>query len=179
MDKSTVATNPPSGSLDAELAPIYAEVGAAVHAAQCLESVLALLMALATKYDDAGFSAQSVDELKSRQANQTLKKLFRAVRQREYFTGPEKRMIHKAIAQRNALVHSYLVEKAEYFLGARRRQQLLLDVREIRDNIHKARVIVEELVDRYLSEHDTSVESLKEFWEPLYHSDEEPPEELL
>ena len=88
-------------------------------------------------------------------------------------------MIHKAIAQRNALVHSYLVEKAEYFLGARRRQQLLLDVREIRDNIHKARVIVEELVDRYLSEHDTSVESLKEFWEPLYHSDEEPPEELL
>mgnify|MGYP000411593573 CR=1 FL=1 len=55
-----------------ELAPVYAEFGAAVHDTQVLEFGLVLLMALATRYDDARFERKAVASLSSAQAGKTI-----------------------------------------------------------------------------------------------------------
>ena len=86
-------TDEPSGAIEeiqsalempgqAELAPVYAEFGAAIHDTQVLEFGLVLLMALATRYEDAKFDSDAVSNLSSAEAGQTIGELFRAVRKK-------------------------------------------------------------------------------------------------
>lgn len=151
-----------------ELAPIYAEFGAAVHDTQVLEFGLVLLMALATRYDNAQFTSDAVKALSSAQAGQTLGELFRAVRKKEYFTSPERKAIHKAIRLRNDLVHRFMVDKVEQFLSSDGRQTLLDEVRGIREAVQAADRIIASLIDRYLEEYGTSLEELQDYASELF-----------
>ncbi len=162
-----------------ELEIVFAEFGATVHAAQCLEYALGLLMALLAKYEDAKFEGRLDVSLSAALSSQTLGELFRAVRKQEFFTSAERKTVHKAIKQRNQLVHSYLVDKAEYFLGARSRAKLVKDLQKRRANLREANAIIDRMIDRYLKEHGTSIEELHNFWDPLVRSDEELPDHFI
>ncbi len=162
-----------------ELKTLFAEFGATVHAAQCLEYALGLLMALLTKYEGAKFKGRPDESLSAAFSSQTLGELFRAVRKQEVFTSAERKTVHKAIKQRNQLVHSYLVDKAEYFLGAKSRAKLVRDLQKRRSNLREANAIIDRMIDRYLKEHGTSIEELHNFWEPLVRSDEELPDNFM
>jgi hypothetical protein len=154
-----------------DLVPIYAEFGAAVHDTQVLEFGLVLLMALATRYDDAKFTPEAVNALSSAQAGQTLGELFRAVRKKEYFTSPERKSIHKAIRLRNDLVHRFMVEKVEQFLTPEGRVTLLEEIRGIRGAVQSADKIIASLIDRYLEEYGTSLEELQDYASELFPKD--------
>lgn len=152
----------------AELAPIYAEFGAAVHDTQVLEFGLVLLMALATRYDDARFTKEAVRALSSAHAGQTLGELFRVVRKQEYFTSPERKAIHKAIRLRNELVHRFMVERVERVLSADGRRELLEEIRGIREAVQAADRIIASLIDRYLEEYGTSLDELQVYASELF-----------
>jgi hypothetical protein len=155
-----------------ELVPIYAEFGAAVHDTQVLEFGLVLLMALATRYDDAHFTPEAVMALSSSQAGQTLGELFRAVRKKEYFTSPERKSIHKAIRLRNDLVHRFMVHKVEQFLSPEGRAALLDEIRGIRGAVQSADRIIASLIDRYLEEYGTSLEELQDYASELFEQEQ-------
>jgi hypothetical protein len=155
-----------------ELVPIYAEFGAAVHDTQVLEFGLVLLMALATRYDDAHFTPEAVKALSSSQAGQTLGELFRAVRKKEYFTSPERKSIHKAIRLRNDLVHRFMVHKVEQFLSPEGRATLLDEIRGIRGAVQSADRIIASLIDRYLEEYGTSLEELQDYASELFEQEQ-------
>ena len=157
----------------ADLAPVYAEFGAAVHDTQVLEFGLVLLMALATRYDDAQFGTDSVKTLSTAQAGQTVGELFRAVRKKEHFTSPERKAIHKAIRLRNDLVHSFMVDKVENLFTPEGRESLLQEIRAIRGAVQTADRINASLIDRYLEEYGTSVDELKDYAAELFPSDDE------
>jgi len=162
-----------------ELKRVFAEFGATIHAAQCLEYALGLLMALLAKYEDAKFAGRPDESLSAALSSQTLGELFRTVRKKEFFTSAERKSVHKAIKQRNQLVHTYLVDKAEFFLGTGGRAKLMEDLEKKRTNIRKANAIIDTMIDRYLQEHGTSIEDLHNFWEPLVRSDEELPDDFM
>ncbi|MGB5621508.1 MAG: hypothetical protein WBN65_03360 [Gammaproteobacteria bacterium] len=157
----------------ADLAPVYAEFGAAVHDTQVLEFGLVLLMALATRYDDAQFGTDSVMALSTAQAGQTVGELFRAVRKKEHFTSPERKAIHKAIRLRNDLVHRFMVDKVEDLFTPEGRESLLQEIRAIRDAVQSADRINASLIDHYLQEYGTSVDELKDYAAELFPSEEE------
>ena len=159
-----------------DLVPIYAEFGAAVHDTQVLEFGLVLLMALATRYDDANFTPEAVKALSSSQAGQTLGELFKAVRKKEYFTSPERKSIHKAIRLRNDLVHRFMVDKVEQFLSPEGRATLLDEVRGIREAVQSADRIIASLIDRYLEEYGTSLEELQDYASELFPQEQAPDE---
>jgi hypothetical protein len=157
----------------AELAPVYAEFGAAVHDTQVLEFGLVLLMALATRYDDARFERNAVAALSSAQAGKTIGELFRAVRKKEHFTSPERKAIHKAIRLRNDLVHRFMVDKVEQLFTDAGRQELADELRGIRQAVQYADGIIASLIDRYLKEHGASLEDLHAYAEDLFQSEPE------
>lgn len=157
----------------AELTPIYAEFGAAVHDTQVLEFGLVLLMALATRYDDAHFTTEAVRALSSAHAGQTLGEIFKAVRKKEFFTSPERKAIHKAIRLRNELVHRFMVDKVEQFLSSEGRQALLEELHGIREAVQAADRIIASLLDRYLEEYGTSLEELQDYASDLFREDPE------
>jgi len=152
----------------AELAPVYAEFGAAVHDTQVLEFGLMLLMALATRYEDADFGSSAVESLSSVDAGKTVGELFRAVRKKEHFTSPERKAIHKAIRLRNDLVHRFMVQKVEALLTAEGRQGLLGEIRGIRQAVQRGDRIVASLIDRYLEEYGTSLDELQDYASDLF-----------
>jgi hypothetical protein len=156
-----------------ELAPIYAEFGAAVHDTQVLEFGLVLLMALATRYDNAHFTKEAVRALSSAHAGQTLGELFRVVRKQEYFTSPERKAIHKAIRLRNELVHRFMVDRVEQVLCPSGRQGLLEEIRGIRESVQSADRIIASLIDRYLEEYGTSLDELQDYASDLFEDDAE------
>ncbi len=158
-----------------DLAPVYAEFGAAVHDTQVLEFGLVLLMALATRYDDARFERNAVASLSSAQAGKTIGELFRAVRKKEHFTSPERKAIHKAIRLRNDLVHRFMVDKVEQLFTETGRQELAEELRAIRKAVQYADGIIASLIDRYLSEHGASLEELQAYAEDLFESEPESP----
>lgn len=157
----------------ADLAPVYAEFGAAVHDTQVLEFGLVLLMALATRYDDAQFGADSVNALSTAQAGKTVGELFRAVRKKEHFTSPERKAIHKAIRLRNDLVHRFMVDKVESLFTPEGRESLLQEIRAIREAVQTADRINASLIDHYLEAYGTSVDELKDYAAELFPSDDE------
>jgi len=157
----------------AELTPIYAEFGAAVHDTQVLEFGLVLLMALATRYDDAHFTREAVRALSSAHAGQTLGEIFKSVRKKEYFTSPERKAIHKAIRLRNELVHRFMVDKVEQILTPEGRQSLLEELHGIREAVQAADRIIASLLDRYLEEYGTSLEELQDYAADLFQDDAE------
>jgi hypothetical protein len=157
----------------AELTPIYAEFGAAVHDTQVLEFGLVLLMALATRYDDAHFTSEAVRALASAHAGQTLGEIFKAVRKKEYFTSPERKAIHKAIRLRNELVHRFMVDKVEQILSPEGRHALLEELHGIREAVQAADRIIASLLDRYLEEYGTSLEELQDYASDLFQDDPE------
>jgi hypothetical protein len=154
-----------------ELAPVYAEFGAAVHDTQVLEFGLVLLMALATRYDDARFERNAVASLSSAQAGKTIGELFRAVRKKEHFTSPERKAIHKAIRLRNDLVHRFMVDKVEQLFSDTGRQELADELRGIRQAVQYADGIIASLIDRYLKEHGASLEELQAYADDLFQPD--------
>lgn len=157
----------------AELVPLYAEFGAAVHDTQVLEYGLVLLMALATRYDDAHFGTDAVASLSSSQAGKTLGELFRAVRKKEHFTSPERKAIHKAIRLRNDLVHSFLVDRVEDLLTAEGRQALLSEIRAIRAAVQAADRINASLIDHYLQEYGTRLDELQDYASSLFEAQQD------
>ncbi len=159
------------------LAPIYAEFGAAVHDTQVLEFGLVLLMALATRYDDAHFTKEAVRALSSAHAGQTLGELFRVVRKQEYFTSPERKAIHKAIRLRNELVHRFMVNRVEQVLSPEGRKGLLEEIRAIREAVQSADRIIASLIDRYLEEYGTSLDDLQDYASDLFQEEDELEEE--
>ena len=142
---------------DRDLAPIYAAFGAAVHDTQVLEFGLLLLMALATRYEDAEFSFPAPGEaLAPGSAGRTLGELFRAVKDKEYLDADQRRLLRRAIRRRNELIHGFMVERVEQFLTPEGREALRTELQRTRAN-----GVVTGLVDRYLAEYGTSVEELK------------------
>jgi hypothetical protein len=159
----------------AALAPVYAEFGAAVHDTQVLEFGLVLLMALATRYDDARFGKNAVASLSSAQAGKTIGELFRAVRKKEHFTSPERKAIHKAIRLRNDLVHRFMVDKVEQLFSESGRQGLVAELQGIRKAVQYADGIIASLIDHYLSEHGASLDDLRAYAADLFDSESEEP----
>lgn len=157
--------------MDEDVVPVFAQFGAAVHDAQVLEQGLALLMTLAAAYQGANFPSAPRAALSGREEQKTLGELFVAVRKKEYFTNKEERMIWSAIRERNELVHSFLTERAQAMLTPRGRLDVLTTLTEIREKLRSAGRIVDSLIDHYLREYDTSVESIKERMNQLWVSD--------
>jgi hypothetical protein len=147
---------------DRDLAPIYAAFGAAVHDTQVLEFGLLLLMALATRYEDAEFSFPAPGEaLAPGSAGRTLGELFRAVKDKEYLDADQRRLLRRAIRRRNELIHGFMVERVEQFLTPEGRDALRTELQRTRQLLGSANGVVTGLVDRYLAEYGTSVEELK------------------
>jgi len=152
----------------AELAPVYAEFGAAIHDTQVLEFGLVLLMALATRYEDAKFDSDAVSNLSSAQAGQTIGELFRAVRKKEHFTSPERKAIHKAINLRNDLVHRFMVDKVERLLSVEGRKDLVEELQAIRRSVQYADKIIASLMNHYLDEYGASLDELQDYAAGLF-----------
>lgn len=148
--------------------PVFAEFGAAVHTAQRLEFGLTLLLAFAVKFDEAKIEKASVDRLSSNEAERTLGELWHAVKKSEYVTRAEQKTIRKAIKERNALVHSYLVDKGEQLFTPEGRAEMLEDIKRIQALFLKADAIVESLVDRYLSENDVDLDEITKQLDSLW-----------
>jgi len=159
----------------ADLAPVYAEFGAAIHDTQVLEFGLVLLMALATRYEDAKFDSDAVSNLSSAQAGQTIGELFRAVRKKEHFTSPERKAIHKAIRLRNDLVHRFMIDKVERLLSAAGRQDLMEELQAIRRAVQYADQIIASLMNHYLDEYGATFEELQDYASSLF---EQPAEKV-
>ena len=177
-------TDEPSGAIagiqsalempgQAELAPVYAEFGAAIHDTQVLEFGLVLLMALATRYEDAKFDSDAVSSLSSAQAGQTIGELFRAVRKKEHFTSPERKAIHKAIRLRNDLVHRFMVDKVERLLSVEGRKDLIEELQAIRRSVQFADQIIASLMNHYLDEYGASLEELQDYAAGLFERPDE------
>lgn len=156
-----------------ELAPVYAEFGAAIHDTQVLEFGLVLLMALATRYGDAQFDSDAVRSLSSAQAGKTIGELFRAVRKKEHFTSPERKAIHKAIRLRNDLVHRFMVDKVEQLLAPDGRRELVQEIQAIRRAVQYADGIIASLIDRYMEEYGSTLEELHDYALELFEQAEE------
>lgn len=150
------------------VAPVFAEFGGAVHAAQRLEFGLTLLLAFAVKFDDASVDKATIDRLSTKDAEKTLGELWHAVKKSEYVTRAEQKQIRKAIKERNILVHSYLIDKGELLLTSEGRAEMLVDIKRIQNLLRKADEIVESLVDRYLVEYDVDVDEIAKQLDSLW-----------
>ena len=177
-------TDEPSGAIEeiqsalempgqADLAPVYAEFGAAIHDTQVLEFGLVLLMALATRYEDAKFDSDAVSNLSSAQAGQTIGELFRAVRKKEHFTSPERKAIHKAIRLRNDLVHRFMIDKVEHLLTVEGRKDLVEELQAIRRAVQYADKIIASLMNHYLDEYGASLDELQDYAAGLFEQPDE------
>ncbi|MCG8435511.1 MAG: hypothetical protein MJA83_15930 [Gammaproteobacteria bacterium] len=154
-----------------DLQPVFAEFGACVQVAQVLEYGLSLLIIFAAKQKGGKFEPKPISAMDSKEADQTLGELFSVARTKEYFTDAEVKMVFRAIRERNTLVHRYMVDKVEELLNPEGRARLIKDIQERRKVLETANEIVESLINRYLEEHGTNMEALKEQVESFYDED--------
>lgn len=162
-----------------DIAPVYEALGAAVFETQHLERGLYLLLKLTGEKSRQGNPAIP-PPLDSADAPQTIGKLFREVRIREYLTDAEKSAVKGGVRERNALIHAYWTDKrTRALLTPAGRAWLVNDLNRIREVCRKAGRIVDSIIDRYLKEYGESLHSLStalwESWQP----GEDPPPDVL
>ena len=141
-----------------ELVPVFAVFGACVQVAQNLESAMTFLLYLANEYEKANFDKRSKESLSTDDAPKTMGSLFKVLRAKEHFTKPEKEIIFKAIEARNYLIHDYMVKNGRKAFTEDGRDWLIEDILRIRAQLEKAQQYLEEFLNKYLSQHGTSVE---------------------
>lgn len=155
--------------MDKDLIPVLSEFGAAVHSAQILEYGLGLLQSLIAVNQNIEFSTGPKKAFRMGNEGKTLGEIFKAVKEKEFFTSAEEKEIWGAINLRNDLVHSFLVERGLQAASPKGRIEIVAEVAEVHAKIRKATEIVDFLIDKYLAEYNTSIEDAKaaadELWE--------------
>jgi len=163
-----------------ESEPLFWAFGHAVYAAQLLErGVLLLLVVVESEKEKSGLPQTSVG-LDDPKSHKTLGTLFNEVLEVEYITEAEKKIIWKAINNRNILVHSYWGKKQTLAsLTAPGRKWLVSDLLRRKEQCRKADEIISSCIDRYLSKYGTSIDALSTPLFEQWQNDEEPPDEVL
>jgi hypothetical protein len=169
-------TQPTSEELD----PIFRVYGQACFMAQNLEAALRMLLVLTLGYEKKNMSMdETVRFVESETSRDTLRRLFDKAKQKEYFTSAEHKKITAAIELRNFVVHGYWDKHALLLSRIEGRQWVIEDLGSARDSLHEANGIVNSLCDKYLGQHDLSMDSLKFIANSMWEGSHEAPPDLL
>ncbi len=163
-----------------EIAPMFEAYGAACFEAQHLEGSLRILLLLAEEYLKAHPPKRvAPSSIETEGAQRTLGNLFKAAREKEYFTEAEKKIINKAIKERNFVIHSYWDKRAALSVRPEGRRWVIENLNELRELFRSATAILNSLINKYLAERNVSVEYYAEKATEVWESDTVPPSTLL
>ncbi len=168
-----------TGPTKEDLDPVLRAFGSACFQAQNLEGAFRMLLVLKAAQKNQKYDIETIRDVESATAASTLRSLFQAAKQAEYFTPAEERMLNKAIKERNFVIHGYFDKYATLLAKVEGRQWLVKNLHEIRDLLHSANYVVVSLCDRYLTEQGMGMEALKSYADTLWESGTMPPEELF
>ncbi|HJX09355.1 MAG TPA: hypothetical protein VJ733_02510 [Candidatus Binatia bacterium] len=167
-------------SRKADIAPLFEAFGAAVFEAQNLEHGLSLLLSVIDAEFKKTGRVRSRVNLDTPSAPKTVGKLFEEVKLVEYLTEPERKIIARAIRDRNYLVHSYWNgDRITAMMNQKGRNWLVKDLDHLRETCRKADRLVGKLIDRYLKKYGTSLDALSTPLWGKWESGESVPPELL
>ena len=153
--------------------------GDAAFEANHLENGLSLVLNLMREYDKKRFSRRAVESLSTTDAPKTLGRLFEAVNGKERFSREQKKLISRAIRERNFLIHDYWKARIRMTLSKEGRAWVIKDLARIRDLLCEANKIIDALAARYLREFHINFDDLDFMVEGLWESEAEPPKRLL
>jgi hypothetical protein len=163
----------------AELAPVLGAYGNAVFTCTLLESGLRLLLAVASHALKSRGEPNPVDPAKSEKARM-LGDLFPLALQYTPFSEPERKQVWAAIRLRNLLIHNYWTPETTFvLLKPKGRDWVAADLEAKREQIRDADRIISGYVNKYLSEHGLSIESITAPTFAEYEPNPGPPESLL
>lgn len=162
-----------------DLDVVFRAYGAACFAAQHLESALRVLLVLSTAAKQQQMNMHILRLVESETAMDTLRQLFNAAREREYFTGAEVKSIDRAIKRRNFIIHSYWHKHTMLLSTAKGRAWLCDDLQHARAVMRDANGIVNSLCDRYWEQYGMSTKALNELIGALWEGENDPPDDLL
>lgn len=142
--------------------PVFWAYGLAVFHAQSLERSVRLLFAVIVQergeeLSEAGFDISALLKTPS------LRNLFNNILEIEDIPGPVEKMISDTIDDRNALVHSSWNKNVKDFRSLstiKGREQIYSDFLQLKDQFREADRIVTALIDKYLSRHGMSIDTL-------------------
>lgn len=141
--------------MDASLAPVYAEFGAAVHDAQTLEQGLRLAVALARESSHCNLDSTSRKEVHG------LHNLLELAQKECLLDESDAGRLRNVKAVRNELIHEFWSTRAGGMFTPYGRRRILAEVTSIRTQLIEAGKIVDRLVDRYLVRLGTDIDTVK------------------
>jgi len=144
--------------MDHDLTEIMSEFAYAVHAAQMLEYGLGILLTQIAVNQRIEFTDGPKQAFRKGKEIKSLAAIFKAVREKEYFTPAEENEIWAAINLRNDFVHSFLVDRGIQLANPNDRQSVLDEISAVRATLLKAGEIVDHLINKYLAEYGMSIE---------------------
>lgn len=146
--------------LDQDFERLFTAYGAACHAAQLLERSFRVLLVAQQAAKAPAFANEAVGYIETETARDTLRDLFSAAQRKEYFTEAEIAKINAAVRKRNFLIHEFFAHAGTDTLTPSGRKAALVELQSIRDQLNRAREILEALAERYLLEFGLTVETL-------------------
>ena len=123
---------------DEQCREVYAHFGVAAYFAQCFEKFLSnflLLHARATKSDRA---VEDIDALEEFFHKKTLGKLLKDVSAVVGHNSSSEQLVRDALEKRNLLMHQYFRTRAEKFMTAEGRAEMITELEEVRDLFQRA-----------------------------------------
>jgi hypothetical protein len=142
-----------------DIAPLFEAFGAAVFEGQHLEHGLQLLLALIDHKIQAQGKFRIRLKVDSTTAHKKLGQLFDEVKQFEYLTDAERRIIQTGLKTRNFLVHSYWngerIKEGTTIAG---RRAIVKELSRLREECRKAGRLVDSFIDQHLTKAGTSLD---------------------
>lgn len=150
-------------SMIEQIKPAFEIYGSACFDAQHLERGVKLLIAL-SRFNKKIPMDEKINSY-------TLGDLFKEVKSDEYFTSAETSLIHKAIRDRNFLIHKCWDTYLHNSQAEEGGNKIVQDLHDRKNKIRKASAIIDDFIDKYLEKHNTSLNQIVEYMEALWIED--------
>ena len=139
-----------NSDLASNIAPLFEVYGSVCFDAQHLEKGIKLLISLSDP--DNSFT--------SRYEKMTLGDLHKLVRDKNYFTDAETRIINVAIKERNILIHHCWENYIQRAMTSAGRDELRSEIIQKKNCILKASKIIDDFIDNHIEKYKMSLSQL-------------------
>lgn len=120
------------------LQPIYFEAGAALYDCQSFEYGIAFLLYLFSRLGTEGLSEEFTVSIMENEAKKTSGQLIGLLKKHVQVSESFEKELAKGLEARNKLIHRFLVDNVERFADPDQHNNLVKDIRIIRDQVRRA-----------------------------------------
>lgn len=140
-----------------ELGPLYFECGAGLMDSQTLEYDIRFLIFILNDLELAEFGNLKVDNIGEGKTKHTIGILLKILRSKIEIEDAETQVIGDGVEARNNLIHHYLMNNIERLSLPGGKDQMILEVRELRKSIQRADKVIKRFVEELIPAYGLSV----------------------